>query len=529
MNARSASANHALKASQITHTIDPNRTRKWPESDLLGPFSGRVGVAREGRSPRGLAGCVLPAFVTPYDDMRIPDPKPDPPFEKSSAMSQDLIATIYRQFSPAPLTADQTDLYVNLDDLRGNDSIVERLARRIAYADRPTHQVLAGHRGSGKSTELYRLQKQLQNGSPKYFVVFCRSDEDLDRNDIDFPDILIAMVRQLAVQLRERAGIELKPGYFKDRLERLIKVFTSPVEFQDVKLDVGMLKVGAAMKGSPDARLEIRKLLEPDTSNWLYAANEVIGEAILKLQQKGYAGLVVLVDDLDKMIVREQTAAKCTTAEYLFVHRSAQLTAFKCHVVYTMPLSLAYSHHEGTIKTLFGGQVPVVPMIKIATRPPEGEDFGPGLTKLKDIVAARLKAAGTTIDKVFQTPEILTELMKLSGGQPTELMTLVREALIGGTLPITHGSLQRAVREGQREYARQLRREQWPILEVVRQTGEAVRDDTNESRIRELLDSRAILQYVNDLEWYGLNPMVAGLKPPTPVSTSTAKPSSEAK
>lgn len=56
--------------------------------------------------------------------------------------------------------------------------------------------------------------------SPKYFVVFCRSDDDIDRNDIDFPEILIAVVRQLAKQIRERAGIELKPGYFLDLWQR---------------------------------------------------------------------------------------------------------------------------------------------------------------------------------------------------------------------------------------------------------------------------------------------------------------------
>jgi hypothetical protein len=40
-------------------------------------------------------------------------------------------------------------------------------------------------------------QTRLQIDTPRYFTVICHSDEDLDRNDIDFPDILIVMVRQL--------------------------------------------------------------------------------------------------------------------------------------------------------------------------------------------------------------------------------------------------------------------------------------------------------------------------------------------
>ena len=37
---------------------------------------------------------------------------------------------------------------------------------------------------------------------------------------------------------------------------------------------------------------------------------------------------------------------------------------------------------------------------------------------------------------------------------------------------------------------------------------------STERPIRELLTSRAVLQYDNGEEWYGLNPMVAALKPP---------------
>jgi hypothetical protein len=78
----------------------------------------------------------------------------------------------------------------------------------------------------------------------------------------------------------------------------------------------------------------------------------------------------VVIDDLDKLIVREHLGTGCSTDEYLFVNRAAQLTAFGCHVVYSMPLSLAYSHHEPAIKGNYGGYVPVVPMTRIAGRPP---------------------------------------------------------------------------------------------------------------------------------------------------------------
>ena len=431
----------------------------------------------------------------------------------------ELAQKIYSAFSPVPLKADEDpDLYVSLDDVRGSGDIVHRLGETIRLAQgAPTCQVLAGHRGSGKSTELYRLRRELERGSPRFFVVFCTADEDIDRNDVDFPDVLIAIIRQMAAQLKERADIELKPGYFRDRWDRLKKVL-GDLEIDSLGLEAGMAKIAVAIKSSPDARLEIRKLLEPDTGNWLTAANDVIGKAVLELSKTGYDGLVILVDDLDKMVVRPHHEAGCTTDEYLFVHRSGQLTDFSCHVIYTLPLSLAYSHHEQTIKSSFGGHVPVVPMTKIATKPPESRRYSRGYTKFQQIIEKRLQSVGAVSDDLCSA-RVRNELIKLSGGQPTELMTLVREAIIAHGLPIDGNSLRRARREGQREYARQLRNDHWPIIEDVRSDGTYTRTRQSESAFRELLDSRAILQYVNDEEWYGLNPMVAALQPPTASSS----------
>jgi hypothetical protein len=419
-------------------------------------------------------------------------------------------------FSPSPLRPEQHELYINLDDVRGQSGTIQRMAQKIRLADQPICQVLTGHRGSGKSTELGRLRHSLQehqDADSRFFVVQIQADDELDRNDIDFPEVLIAVVRQVAEQLRQRAGIELKPGYFRDRWERLKKLALREVSFEGVELAAGMATLSATIKNSPDARLKVREALEPDTNNWLHAANDVLGEGVLKLQQKGYRGLVVIVDDLDKMITRPHESAGCSTTEYLFIHRSAQLTAFQCHLVYTLPIELAYSHHESTLKRLYGG-VPVVPMTKLATRPPKSRAHRPGLEKFREMIAARLKQAGAAETDLFQNNRVRDDLIKLTGGQPTELMSFIREAIVTDGLPIGAAGVKRCRVESTRSYRRQLRADHWPLLEQVRGTGEVVRTIENERAFRELLDSRAILLYANDDEWYVLNPAIEDLDAP---------------
>jgi energy-coupling factor transporter ATP-binding protein EcfA2 len=437
---------------------------------------------------------------------------------------EELVRRVYQAFGLGPLTAGQRQLYVNLDEVRGKVDVRRRLAEKIRLSAGPTCQVLAGHRGSGKSTELRMLQHELEHPSPgadRYFVVLCEADDDVDRNDVDFPDVLIAIVRQMAAQLKAREKISLQPGYFKKRFEELKTFLGSDVNFEGLELELGLLKLSGVIKGSPDARLNIRRLLEPDTSNLLQAANDKIGEAILELKKRDYANLVILIDDLDKMILRPHDKAGCPTTEYLFVHRAAQLTAFLCHTLYTMPLSLAYSHQEQNIKNNYGGHVPVIPMTKIATHPPSPKAYLPGMEKFRQVIAARLREAGATEKQVFASAEARDDLIRLTGGQPTALMTLVREAIVAHGLPIDTASLGRARAEGRREYARLLRDEHQPLLDKVRTTGNMARTSKNEPLFRELLESRAILQYVNDDEWYGVNPLIAA--PPRPVRRRRSK------
>ncbi len=431
----------------------------------------------------------------------------------------DLLQKIYTVFNPAPLRPGQQNLYVNLDEVRGSLGTVAGIAQKIRLADEPTCHVLTGHLGSGKSTELARLRHVLENADGDdlpYFVVPVVTQEHMDRNDVDFPDVLIAVVRSIAICLKDRLKVSLKPGYFRDRLQRFKKLLSSEVQFDTLSLDTILGELSAKIKHSPDARLEIRKLLDPDADNWLQAANDVIGEANLKVQEHDYRGLVVIIDGLDKMLAMPVANAGILTTEYLFVHRAGQLTAFNCQVVYAMPLELAYSRHEQKIKRLYGGAVPVIPMTKVTKSPPGNRVHNPGIEKFREIIAKRLASIDAQPSDLFVSDKVEKQLIRLTGGQPDELMRMVREAIVSDGLPIGGNALKRCQVDAQRTYQRMFRLDHWPILIAVRETGNFVRTLDNDDAIRELLESRAILQYRNHEEWYRLNPSIQNLKAPAP-------------
>lgn len=413
---------------------------------------------------------------------------------------------VYQAFDPAPLSEANSNLYVPLDDVRGSSGLVTKLSKTIRLSDKATFQLLAGHIGSGKSTELRRVQKDLESGQDRFFTVFCRILEDIDPSDADFPDVLLAIMRQVAAEFRERLKCDLKPGYFKQRWEELKGLLGSEVSFESLELESGLGKFTAAIKSSPSTRNEIRKALDATTQRWIDAANDVLGDAIVQAQKKGYAGIAIIVDDLDKLSMLHQPELRGSVAERLFMERHGQLTAFRCHMIYTIPLALAYSCKEREIAGRYGMTAPVVPMTKIFDH--AGEKHTPGFEKFRTIIARRLESAGAGEKDVFANDAVRDKIIEYSGGQPRFLVTLIRDAIVEGDLPLTEATVNTVARKATHSYSRQLRKEHWKIIETVRKTHAIERTKDDDFLCMDLLASGAVLQYLNDLEWYGLNPLL---------------------
>ena len=79
----------------------------------------------------------------------------------------------------------------------------------------------------------------------------------------------------------------------------------SEVVFEKLDLDVKIAKFTAAIKSSPSARLDIRKALEPNVSTLIQATNELLDEAVTLLKSKDYRDLVLIVDSLGRIVLRD--------------------------------------------------------------------------------------------------------------------------------------------------------------------------------------------------------------------------------
>jgi hypothetical protein len=401
--------------------------------------------------------------------------------------------------------------YIDFASVRGG-KIIEALQRTITRIspDSPTCQLFTGHLGCGKSTELLRLKAELEE--QKFHVVYFESTRVLEMADVDVTDILLAIAGQVSENL-EAMQIRLKPSYFNKLFTEVVDFLQTPIDLGvEAELSVGIAKITAKTKESPQMRRRLRDYLEPRTENILTSINqELLAKATTELKSKGKKGLVVIVDNLDRVAIRPLPSGR-SLPEYLFIDRGEQLRKLYCHVVYTIPLALTFSNDSAELQHRLGGGVApkVLPMIPVRLR--NGEIFGEGLAQMQQMVLARAFPDILESDRlgliteVFDSPETLDRLCLISGGHVRDLLGLLFDCLREQDPPFGRDCVELVIQR-QRDYrANAIDPHEWELIfQVVQQ--QRVRGDIE---YHTLLRSLFVFEY-RDRQgvWFAVNPVLA--------------------
>ncbi len=402
--------------------------------------------------------------------------------------------------------------YIDFSSVRGSN-IIRELERTITLLspEEATCQLFTGHIGCGKSTELMCLKRNLEEQG--FHVVYFESSQDLDLADIDITDILLAIARQVSASL-EATGIRLKPGYFANLFSEVVDLLQTPVEIgSEAELSIGIGKITAKTKESPKLRSQLRQYLEPRTNSILESINtELFGRAREELKKRGQKGLVVLVDNLDRVDNTPRAAGK-TQPEYLFVDRGEQLKSLNCHLVYTLPLVLVFSNDLGRLTNRFGVDPKVLPMVPVRYR--DGSRHEDGIELLKQMILARAfpdlsaeeRLSSTT--QVVDAPETLDRLCQISGGHARGLLMLFYRCLQRQDPPITKDCIESVIQQRRNELHLAVTEDEWALLRRVANS-KSVRGETD---YQNLLRSLFVFEYRDAEErWFDINPIIGDAK-----------------
>ena len=438
--------------------------------------------------------------------------------------SDALITEIYSAFEP--FQPPVKEAYVDCQEVRGKWDVIRELGRKISRSKQPTCQLYSGYRGVGKSTELLRLREYLEQ--KRYKVVYFAVDEqDIEPQDAEYADILFACTRQLVEAVKLEKTHNPLTRWMQDRWESLKDLALTEVEFDSLSLE-GQIEqfatISANFKAVPDKRREMRRQININTPSLVKALNEFIREAQKALAKDYEKGLVIVVDNLDR-IVETREAGKPSNYDEIYLNRSEMLRGLACHVIYTVPIAMVYSARATRLEDNYDTP-DVLPMIMVSN--PDDDENAEGIAKLRELVCRRLKlispkltqtmdgpVEGVDVPAVFDRAETLNQLCKMSGGHVRNLMQLIQKAIDWtDTLPITDQAANRAIEESRETYRKAVQEHQWELLAAACHQKQFLRDEPH----FQLLFNRCLLEYRyydqnEELQsWCNVHPLIKGIQ-----------------
>lgn len=415
---------------------------------------------------------------------------------------------LFNAFDPIEPLNPEDPRYVDWNKARGSENLLSEMSGTIRLTEGPTCQLLSGHRGCGKTTELFRLRRELERES--YFIAYCESDEFIDLNDkVEFSEVFLAISQQITNTAREQS-ISLEVGRLRSFFTGLWDILSTTVTPKDVKVKdpLGIFEIGFELKNNPNNRQLVREYSRPRSASLLQAVNEALEETTEKLKHHfgTCEGLVVMVDNLDRMLRQTMPGSNRSSHDQLFVDYASQLSGLTCHVIYTIPPELLCSSEGIGLSYLYGTQPQMMPMVPVTTR--AGEMDNRGIEKL--IEAAQRRITFAKADSAFETEAVIKRLCIASGGYVRSLMTMAQQSInYSPSLPIKEKAVGAAIKSFRNSLIRGFREKQWKILRDISQTKKITEDEENLT----LLKNEAVLEYIDDDgPWYDVHPVVREAK-----------------
>ena len=349
--------------------------------------------------------------------------------------------TLYEALSVFQLcaleTADDFDqFYVEAAEARNADEYdrTKKTMVAIKASKSPCHILFSGHKGCGKSTELYRLYNMFKNDG--YLVAIGRCDSNLNMNTMEYTDLILFILETLFKCAQEN-DLAIDESILKsiesywNKIHEIVKEKTGETKVEgsisaNVKspsLLARVLSLTASFRSDLSLSSKnsdvIRETIKPRLDLFYSIANDFINNIQISGVQRGFKDTfpIVLIDQLEK--------ANIEVLINLFENHSQDLTKLQSHLVFPFPIEMCYKPSYHYIKNYFTEEW-VLPMIKLRTWDEQTHsyvEFNTGKTVLRSIVEKRMN-----INKI--SDGILDDIINKTGGYLRNLFEAIYDAIL---------------------------------------------------------------------------------------------------
>ncbi|HLL55760.1 MAG TPA: hypothetical protein VK447_19520 [Myxococcaceae bacterium] len=425
---------------------------------------------------------------------------------------------LYRLFDPKQrLQETDDDLYVERPG-----TVAERIIADLEF-EPAGKWVVCGSLGSGKSSELVRLGRQLWK---KYTVIALDLPLSVARLDRLTPAEVLFLVGAAAAR---KASLQGSP-VSNSRTEALVQAFsglispTARINVSEVLQGVALFISNLAVPGSAPvvgaatgaARLAGGLLGgltrpvqegEPALRELSAAVNGILADIRSRL-----APPLLLVDGLDKVQEQDSIRGLFATARLL--------TEPDAPIVYSGPIALMLDTYWNMAGSVFRRERLTNVVV---SQPPaqwldlKEEKIQIGREAMRQLVSRRLNRLSLQVSNVFE-PDALEALVTRSGGVLRDLIQLVNRscrfafeaARTQEEAKIDSRIAQEAIEELRKEFEVTLNTRRLDELKHVKEKGEpSGKDDVS----ADLLLNNYVLPYSNGKVWFEPHPILRGARP----------------
>jgi len=402
--------------------------------------------------------------------------------------------------------------YVEILQAEPEKDPILNLWQRITLEDSESVNLLTGFLGNGKSTELRRLKKYLQQDGCEVFLIDM-FDYLLTTKPLELSDFILSLMSALADRVKQDTGLDALTLSYWERLGNFLQS-----ELSIDKLDLQWKQPGAAarlglkLKTEPEFKQQIQIHLRGHLSRLIADAQQYVSDLIDTLRdqrQDPNLKVVLLVDSVEQIRGDGGDAeAVHNSVVELFSGQAANLRFSKLHVVYTIPPYLqALAKNLG--RSLGGHPVTSWPNIHI--RYADGSADPQATALMKTIIGKRYPHWQELL-----SDSQIARLASASGGDLRDYFRLIRECALAlriARMNRADASLDDATVNRVEE---QLLNELLPIAEAdarwlarIHHSKETSLPTTADlPTLARFFDGNLIMNYLNGQPWYDIHPLL---------------------
>ncbi|TPG51801.1 hypothetical protein EAH89_19565 [Roseomonas nepalensis] len=396
----------------------------------------------------------------------------------------------------------------------GLEDPVSRMATLVEFDGIESVRLFSGFRGSGKTTELKRLKRDLE--ADGYVVLYADALDYVNAVEpIDIAELLLALAGAFGEAVEREFGKDIHRESIWDRTLRFLRTDVAATEVA-LKAEVGVpgaLKVGAdlkfALRAASSFKLKLQQLLASRLRELKEDVDAFFEEGVkaIRASRGRDVRIVFIFDSLEQLrgtLQNEQAVIQ--SVERVFASHFDTLRFPYIHTVYTVPPWLKFVL-PNTV------QITLLSTVHLWNNDEARSHCKPAWDAFRSAVRRRFGDAGAAVLFGDDHAQQIDRLIGCCGGHFRDLLRLLQDTVVRATSSLAGDPAARVT-----EAINAARRDFLPVavedarwLARIGEHRETLLPDTDAetvNRLTRFLDCHAVLYFVNGDEWYDTHPLI---------------------